>query len=193
MPGRKARKDRAWRNFWEFRLSPDPRFQRERPASDQQGTDPSRGTDVSPGSVPRVGVPSECLQGVPAPGEGGPGLGRRGLAVGARRVPPGSWAGLSPGLFPSPTPCVPLRKPGSEHGQIPKMPRELPAPPFPRPPPILRQHQPLPAAAGLSAGKGRGGREGRGRRDVADKLRLFCRRQERGDEREAPGGSGCAV
>lgn len=46
---------------------------------------------------------------------------------------------------------------------------------------------------GLSAGVGRGGRERRGRRDVADKLRLFCRRQERGDEREAPGGSGCAV
>lgn len=146
-------------------FAPYPGPQSGRPASDQQGILPTRGNNVSPGAFPvRV-----------------PGAGR--AVPGARRDRGRFWGqdldptAVSQGCPGSPQPPVPLCLS-----------------------PALLQHQPRePGRAlgcpllGLSAGAGRGGRERRGKTDAADKLRLFCRRQERGDEREAPGGSGCAV
>lgn len=118
-----------------------------------------------------------------APGEGDPGH-----AVGAPRE-------LSPELFPCPSSRVsPISRQPSEAVSASTAPKDAPrAPRAPNLPPLSAEAASARPVLGLSAGEERGGREGRGRRDVADKLRLFCRRQERGDEREAPGGSGCAV
>ncbi|XP_021266521.1 uncharacterized protein LOC110405499 [Numida meleagris] len=157
---------------WNRVLPPTQDF---RATSNQQGFHPSRGTDVSLGAVPCV---STALPGRAVPG----------TAVGAPRE-------LSPELFPCPTSRVsPVSRPPSEPLAESTDPRDAPrAPRAPSLPPLSAGAVSARPVLGLSAGEGRGGREGRGRRDVADKLRLFCRRQERGDEREAPGGSGCAV
>lgn len=144
------------------------------------GNCPCLGTDVSPGAFSLRRAPRSCPRRDSAPGEDG----------------------SSPGLLRSPTPCAP--NPGPPHGALPDPKNAQKSPNTPQCP------SSLPPASGsigpgepgralgapvlrLSAGAGLGGRERRGRRDVADELRLFCRRQERGDEREAPRGSGCAV
>lgn len=126
---------------------------------------------MSPGVSPCAGLPLCVPAETPGPG--------RGVSV-----------GTEPALEAAP------RLQGARPG--PRDARKAPVPLWLSP--ALPQHQPRePGRAlgapvlGLSAGAGRGGRERRGERDAADKLRLFGRRQERGDEREAPGGSGCAV
>lgn len=110
------------------------------------------------------------------------------MAVGA------PWE-LSREKSPCPNSLVsPISRQPSEAVPASTDPKDAPrAPRAPSLPPLSAEAASALPVLGLSAGEGRGGREGRGRRDVADKLRLFCRRQERGDEREAPGGSGCAV
>ena len=168
MPGRQLRKHRDLMTLLGIKSFPRSRIS-ERPQISRDFT------DVIPGAVPCV---STALPGRAIPD----------TAVGAPRE-------LSPELFPCPSSRVsPISRQPSEAVSASTAPKDAPrAPRAPNLPPLSAEAASARPVLGLSAGEERRGREGRGRRDVADKLRLFCRRQERGDEREAPGGSGCAV
>lgn len=136
---------------------PYPGSQSGRPTSDQQGILPARGTDVSPGVFPCVGLPPRV------PGE---------TPVPRRAVPGARPSGL--GWFPAPHPCAPptpSRRQQPPHGARPdpKDAQKAPNPPVPLslcspPPPVSGSTSPRePGRAlgapvlGLSAGVGRGG------------------------------------
>lgn len=122
---------------------PYPGSQSGRPTSDQQGILPARGTDVSPGVFPCVGLPPRV------PGE---------TPVPRRAVPGARPSGL--GWFPAPHPCAPptpSRRQQPPHGARPdpKDAQKAPNPPVPLSlcsPPPRSQAAPAPVSrAGLWA------------------------------------------